>query len=166
MKQFYPPLLLLVCLTAIHPYRKSAQDPVLDLTTGLEPLFRDFVSKLAFLCSTEPGGSAVAACAILQLPGGVQYVFSFNDQNSSELEHKRCQISRILRLLQPPLPAGNSEKEALHQRILSAALAFSEKRIKAYLRSLETQLQACVRACEREDNTEGGVLESIGSPTC
>ncbi|KAL6407519.1 uncharacterized protein AUP68_08538 [Ilyonectria robusta] len=158
-KQFYPTLLLFVCLAAVHPYRRSAQDPVLDLTTGLEPLFRDFVSKLAFLCCTEPGGSAVAACAILQLPEGVQYVFGFNNRTSSELKHKRCEITRILHMLHFPLPATDSEKAALHRQILTAALAFSEIRIKAYLRSLGTQLQVCVRACEQEDTTEAQVIK-------
>ncbi|KAH7161792.1 hypothetical protein EDB81DRAFT_925497, partial [Dactylonectria macrodidyma] len=159
VRQFYPTLLLLVRLAAVHPYRRSAQEPVLDLTTGLEPLFRDFVSKLAFLCCTVPGGSAVAACAILQLPEGVQYVFGFNNQTSSELEYKRCEITRILNMLRSPLPAADSEKAALHRQILTAALTFSEIRIKAYLRSLGTQLQLCVQACEREDTTEAHVIK-------
>ncbi|KAH7111016.1 hypothetical protein B0J13DRAFT_462168, partial [Dactylonectria estremocensis] len=157
-----PPLLLLVCLAAVHPCRRSAQDPVLDLTTGLEPLFRDFVSKLAFLCCTEPGGSAVAACAILQLLEGVQYIFSFNDQTSGELKHKRGEITRILHMLRSPLPTADSEKADLHQQILTAVLVFSEVRIKAYLRYLRTQLQLCVRACEREDTTEGTQVIKAG----
>ncbi|KAH6869677.1 hypothetical protein B0T10DRAFT_523504, partial [Thelonectria olida] len=168
-KQFYPALLLLVCLTGMHPYRRDGLGTAVDFTSGLETLFQGFVSKLAYLCCTEPGGSAVAACAVLQLPDRIQYVFGFNDQSNTASADMKHRITTILRFFRHPLPAVACEKAALHKRALLDVLSFNQGRVKAYLNSLKDHLQKCIAACQREDSIEArsiqvgltGILERL-----
>jgi hypothetical protein len=150
VRRFYPTLLLLVCLTSMCPRRRLGEDPEFDALTGLEPLFRAFVSKIAFLCCTEIGGGAVSACAVLQFPDCIQYVIGFNQQNSTRRAKIQSGLASILRLFAALPPGDSVEREELRIRALQASLELCEGRVKGYLKSLKVHLQECIEACRRE----------------
>ncbi|CZR35802.1 uncharacterized protein FPRO_00075 [Fusarium proliferatum ET1] len=154
VKRFYPPLLLLIVLTSMCPRRRLGEDPEFDALTGLEPLFRAFVSKIAYLCCTEVGSGAISACAVLQLPDCVQYVIGFNHQSSERHEAIQASIASILRMFSAAPPEHSAERENLRIQALHASLELCKSRVNGYLRSLKVHLQACTEACERESTQE------------
>ncbi|KAH7175093.1 uncharacterized protein B0J16DRAFT_405133, partial [Fusarium flagelliforme] len=154
VKRFYPPLLLLIALTSFCPRRRPGEDPEFDTLTGLEPLFRAFVSKIAFLCCTEVGGAAISACAVLQLPDCVQYVIGFNEQGPARCEEIQASITSILHMFSVVPPPHSPEREGLRIQALYASLELCKKRVNGYMRSLKVHLQECIEACERESTQE------------
>jgi hypothetical protein len=92
--------------------------------TGLEPLFRAFVSKIAFLCSTDVGGGAVSACAVLQLPDCIQYVIGFNQQNKTRREEIQSGLASILCLFAALPPGDSVEREQLRIRPCGHRLSY------------------------------------------
>lgn len=154
VKRFYPPLLLLIGLTSMCPRRRLGEDPEFDALTGLEPLFRAFVSKIAFLCCTEVGGGAISACAVLQLPDCIQYVIGFNQQSSTRREKIQASIASILHLFSAIPPEHSAERENLRTQALHASLELCKSRVNGYLKSLKVHLQECIEACERESTQE------------
>ncbi|KAK2468115.1 hypothetical protein H9L39_20337 [Fusarium oxysporum f. sp. albedinis] len=131
VRRFYPPLLLLICLSSMCPRRRLGEDPEFEALTGLEPLFRAFVSKIAFLCCTEIGGGAVSACAVLQLPDCIH-------------------LASILCLFASVPHRDGAEREELRIQALWASLELCKGRVKGYLKSLKVHLQECIEACRRE----------------
>lgn len=150
VRRFYPALLLLICLTSMCPRRRLGEDPEFDALTGLEPLFRAFVSKIAFLCCTEVGGEAISACAVLQLPDCIQYVIGFNQQNLTRRTKIQSGLASILSLFAALPPGDSVEREELRIQALQASLELCQGRVKGYLKSLEVHLQECIQACRRE----------------
>ncbi|KAF4949212.1 hypothetical protein FGADI_9069 [Fusarium gaditjirri] len=136
------------------PRRRLGEDPEFDALTGLEPLFRAFVSKIAFLCCTEVGSGAISACAVLQMPDCIQYVIGFNQQSSTRREKVRASIASILHLFSAIPPEHSAERENLRKQALHASLELCESRVNGYLRSLKVHLQECIEACERESTQE------------
>ncbi|KLO86395.1 Uncharacterized protein LW93_11170 [Fusarium fujikuroi] len=136
------------------PRRRLGEDPEFDALTGLEPLFRAFVSKIAYLCCTEVGSGAISACAVLQLPDCVQYVIGFNHQSSERHEAIQASIASILRMFSAAPPEHSAERENLRIQALHASLELCKSRVNGYLKSLKVHLQACIEACERESTQE------------
>ncbi|SPJ79470.1 uncharacterized protein FTOL_07861 [Fusarium torulosum] len=132
------------------PRRRLGEDPEFDALTGLEPLFRAFVSKIAFLCCTEVGGEAISACAVLQLPDCIQYVIGFNQQNLTRRTKIQSGLASILSLFAALPPGDSVEREELRIQALQASLELCQGRVKGYLKSLEVHLQECIQACRRE----------------
>ncbi|CAG7556518.1 unnamed protein product [Fusarium equiseti] len=160
VKRFYPPLLLLIALTSLCPRRRPGEDPEFDTLTGLEPLFRAFVSKIAFLCCTEVGGAAISACAVLQLPDCVQYVIGINEQGPARCEDIQASITSILHMFSVVPPPHSPEREGLRIRALYASLELCKKRVNGYMRSLKVHLRECIESCERESTQEGELTKN------
>ncbi|KAF5963771.1 hypothetical protein FBULB1_13177 [Fusarium bulbicola] len=154
VKRFYPPLLFLIGLTSMCPRRRLGEDPEFDALTGLEPLFRAFASKIAFLCCTEVGGGAISACAVLQLPDCIQDVIGFNQKSSTRREKIQDSIGSILHLFSAVPPEHSAERETLRNKALHASLELCKSRVNGYLKSLRVHLQECIEACERENAQE------------
>ncbi|KAF4949399.1 hypothetical protein FSARC_13489 [Fusarium sarcochroum] len=132
------------------PFRRIAEGPTFDASTGLRPLFQAFVSKLAFLCCTTPGPPTISACAVLQLPDRVQYVFGFNQRNESQLLEIQIGIARILRLFTPSSGQRTRTDDQIRSEALRASLELSELRVRSYLKALGDHLRDCLSACRRE----------------
>lgn len=150
IRRFYIPLLLLVCLTAMCPFGRVAECPLSEASTSLEPLFQAFVSKIAFLCCTEPGARTISACTVLQLPDRVQYVFGFNQLKRSQLVKIQLGITKILCLFGTRSGQDKRTDDQIRAEALSASLKLSECRVGSYLKSLHANLQDCLLACMRD----------------
>ncbi|KAH7261648.1 hypothetical protein BKA59DRAFT_503 [Fusarium tricinctum] len=150
IRRFYIPLLLLVCLPAMCPFRRVSECPLSEASTSLQPLFQAFVSKIAFLCCTEPGSSTISACTVLQLPDRVQYVFGFNQRNRSQLETVQLGITKILWLFGTRSGQDKKTDDQIRTEALSASLEVSECRVGSYLKALTDSLQHCLLACMRD----------------
>ncbi|KAI3571235.1 hypothetical protein IWW34DRAFT_710041 [Fusarium oxysporum f. sp. albedinis] len=160
VRRFYPPLLLLICLSSMCPRRRLGEDPEFEALTGLEPLFRAFVSKIAFLCCTEIGGGAVSACAVLQLPDCIQYVIGFNQQNPTRRAKIQSSLASILCLFASVPHRDGAEREELRIQALRASLELCKGRVKGYLKSLKVHLQECIEACRREGTRDSESTQS------
>lgn len=148
---FYPILLLLVVITENHPTKRHVQEPIVHSAAGsdLEALFRDFLSKLVYICCYEPGGSTVSACTALQLPSCVQYAFAFNEQTSRQLTRVQYGIKHILKRFGEPLPDNEADLAAHRKSILADVILFNRDRVRSYLRSLIGNVEKCIGTCER-----------------
>jgi hypothetical protein len=116
-------------------------------------LLRIFKDKLAFLCCTEYGSNAVSACTILKrVDDTLEYVFAYNQVSclNLNLQELKDGIEGILQLFRQETPFA-ARKDA----ILSHVLAFNAIRVKAYLKSYQGYLKACIRTCTDHEIAEG-----------
>lgn len=152
-RQFYPTLLLLICLLPAYQYEYRARREVdRPLTVNHSPhqVFRDFLSKLAFLCCTDPGSNAVAACAIFKrMDDTIVYVLAFNSRSARELEVLKEKTASLLKQFGSP-PFTDDRKKA----ILRLALSSNANRVRSYLKAFQKHLATCIEACERDDNND------------
>lgn len=137
------------------PFGRVAEYPLAEASTSLEPLFQAFVSKIAFLCCTEPGSSTISACTVLQLPDRVQYVFGFNQRNRSQLETVQLGITKILWLFGTRSGQNKKTDDQIRTEALRASLELSECRVGSYLKALNDSLQHCLLACTRDATGDG-----------
>jgi hypothetical protein len=146
-RQFYPTLVLLITLLPAYEYKPRIDaDQPLNQTHTLPDLFRNFVSKLAFLCCTDPGSSGISACAILKrVDDTIEYVFAFNKRTDLELEALKQGVKGLLNLFR------HSDRV---EDILQAVLSFNANRVKSYLKKFDEHLIKCIDACKREGSAE------------
>lgn len=162
-RQFYPTLVLLTSLLPAYEYKTRIDaDQPLSQSHTLPDLFRNFVSKLAFLCCTDPGSSGISACAVLKrVDDTIEYVFAFNKRTEPELVALKQGIEGLLNLFRNPDRVGE---------ILRAVLYFNANRVKSYLKKFDEQLVKCIGACQRDGSAEcecyGSLLsQQLVSPT-
>ena len=156
-RQFYPPLVLLFCLNNIVGHqRPRPEDTFIELSPGQGPekTIQAFVSKLALVCSTEPGGDSVSACTVLQLPDRLQYVFASNKRSKLELERIGNGIRSILLKLQNGVPRAEEQRASLYFTILHEVLSLCEPRVRSYLRCLRDELEECIKPCHHKDTEQ------------
>lgn len=149
---FYPLIVLLVCLPRAgrFPYqaRRDIDQPPSSKSSP-DKILRDFLSKLAFLCWTDITPATIAACSVLNGPDGVEYVVTFNNRSTSELADLRGKISSILDMIR--LSSSSDDRE---KGILRHVLSCCGKRVRCYLKALETHLADCIQACARDNEAD------------
>ncbi|KAF4337446.1 hypothetical protein FBEOM_8675 [Fusarium beomiforme] len=128
------------------PQRRQGEDPEFDPLTGLEQLFRAFVSKIAFLCCTEIGAGSISACAVLTLPdcvhiASILHLFAASQSESpEEREHRRVNgyLKALKAHLQECIKACQREST---QDSESTRNAMSQ---------IQEALDACFETCQSE----------------
>ncbi len=153
-KILYPLIVLLVCLprAGSFPYKARREiDQPPSSTSSPEQVFRDFVSKLAFLCWTDVAPATISACAVLSCPDDtVEYVFTFNHRSSFELNELEDKIRSILEMLH-----GSSSSDEGQKEVLRKVLSCCAKRVLVYLKAFKQHLEDCIQACINADNPDG-----------
>lgn len=152
---FYPTVLLLICLPLAcqYPYRARREiDQSPHSSSTPEHKFRDFVSKLAFLCWSDLSPAAISACAVLKQPDDtVEYAFAFNNRSPIELARLEGRIESILLMFNQPPPFSKDRK----REILRHVLTCNVNRVRGYLKSFERHLDDCIQACARDAEADG-----------
>jgi hypothetical protein len=145
----------------VHEYKTRRKvDQPLPSTSSPEDVFRDFLSKIAFLCWSEINAAAISACAVLQAcDGTVEYVFAFNNRSSSELSQLETNIRSILQMLHHfSDEESKTFSDERKREILRLVLKCNVNRVRGYLRAIEGHLTDCIADCDREDTAEGKYL--------
>ncbi|OIW30708.1 hypothetical protein CONLIGDRAFT_288699 [Coniochaeta ligniaria NRRL 30616] len=151
----YPPVLLLICWPRVcnYPYKTRREiDQPPTSTSSPEQVFRDFVSKLAFLFWTDISPATIPACAVLNhldIIGAVEYVFAFNNRSPSELQQLKEKIQSVLDMFDEPPSSDERKKD-----ILRNVLPYCVKRVKGYLNAFGRNLGECITSCARDTGTE------------
>jgi hypothetical protein len=161
LKGLYSLILLSKCVPCAgkFPYKARREiDQISSVGSSTDDKFRNFVSKLAFICWTDIKPSSIAACAVLHGERGAEYVITFNKRSPSELDLLECKIRTTLDMI-ARAPSTDDEKKKVLRHIIS----YCDLRVRGYLRALEKALGGCINACTG-DNEEDGELALVSRP--
>jgi len=173
-RKLYASIVLLLALNKAYKHTTGAKSPEMQHGSGLstpEQLFNNFVSRLAQICDSRPGGFTVTASVVLQRNDAkVEYVLGSNRRSPGDLGTLKGYVTSILESLQSvaTCESGDREEELLSS-LLREILRFNRDRVKNYLKRLTESLEICLNLCEKEDSSQGELgtflLNFVSEPT-
>ncbi|KAK4187666.1 hypothetical protein QBC35DRAFT_498262 [Podospora australis] len=161
IRRFYGAVVLLNVLNGILVQGQAETKSVGNLeavfTKGPKEIYQCFVNKLAQILDIKRGGDNVTAISILH-PGCIEYRISSNNRTESSYEEAMAFLKNdILGPLglakDSELEDGQKEKE-MRSSMLLKILAFTQKRIRTYVRTMIKSLGPCIADCDRENGNE------------
>jgi hypothetical protein len=149
---FYPLVTLLICLPRSGKYSyktRREMDQPSSSRSSPDQIFRDFVSKLAFLCWTDTAPATICALAVLAVSDGVEYVLAFNNRPPAELEAIKAMLKSTLHMFQRS-PSSNDAKKEILRHVLSSCVS----RVRGYLKAFDKYLGECIEECARDTEAD------------
>jgi hypothetical protein len=148
LKRFYEALVLLYVLGQTRGPQTSSAPVDMQYEENDHNVQRLLVDSLAFYCAYEKGGERVTAMALEKTPtGSVIFWIAANKLNKEKVVPFLEQILNSLAGLDP-----DADHSALEEKIFEQAVNFGKSRVKAYGKSLESALNACIKVL---DNSQG-----------
>lgn len=146
LHRFYEPLVLLYVLDQVqgdHLYPDTDRLPVNDLNR--KELRRRFLNSLSYICDHEKGGDTMTAISVAD--GPLTYYIACNKTPKLRVKQFLKSILSQLSFMYDQQPGIQNEVET---SILTACVAFSEKRIKTYWKFLQGGLEKSIASCQDE----------------